>query len=634
MLRGGCSFINKNPLPPPPPPPAAAIGAAAATAANAKKGRFGAMVAAKKRAVSTGAAPAGPAMKKPDKKGPDKKEPAKKKPEKKAPEKKEPAVDPQQAEAAAPDTASFSANASSAANSPRDWQPVRASDATTDSGILACLFRPKVEVVVKKEPRPSRAPVPSHAWSVAPSMAPSTPAPSMAPSAAPSTPVEPMLEWSAHPSSIGRSFGGPLIHTGNVGSAIAGYIGNSGMSAASQPESGAYTKAIWAAGQAADKVDALEAERVADAAEAAAAERVADAAASAAGGQVAEVDDSPNDDDEDPDDEDDDAPLSVVSLPASAAHCDCAAHMSSSDALATASLKALTADKALYNKFYYRLQKVPELLEDWDKIRHSNDEAGFNELRATLFAHKPGKVPKDAIAKVKKVENYEDNFDEGGWVPWRRACELEGGHDLLLEMVECGNVKTKRNKKLPAASTVPYPLNQVCRHVEERFRTGRMQTNTCARDEDTSLRDVVDFNAGEVITVDVAASLAGQAAHQKNAGGDEPRTHEELVKAANGHISKAHSAFDSAKRDFNAVLAQARAHRNTRGTQVIQDLEALVQLSEKHDAKLIRTEANIKTGSTITRAVVLQCASAAIALGTLLKDGRKKSAALRTIMKA
>eukprot|EP00974_Lingulodinium_polyedra_P076105 7369863-Lingulodinium_polyedra.AAC.1 len=46
---------------------------------------------------------------------------------------------------------------------------------------------------------------------------------------------------------------------------------------------------------------------------------------------------------------------------------------------------------------------------------------------------------------------------------------MEGGEDLLKEMVAAGTAQTKRNPKLPATSSVPWPHNLVCKYVEQRF---------------------------------------------------------------------------------------------------------------------------------------------------------------------
>ena len=47
------------------------------------------------------------------------------------------------------------------------------------------------------------------------------------------------------------------------------------------------------------------------------------------------------------------------------------------------------------------------------------------------------------INKVEVIEQMNSEGIEGGWIPWDRAKEKEGGEDLLLEMVKAGTVLIK-----------------------------------------------------------------------------------------------------------------------------------------------------------------------------------------------
>ena len=70
---------------------------------------------------------------------------------------------------------------------------------------------------------------------------------------------------------------------------------------------------------------------------------------------------------------------------------------------------------------------------------------------------KKGNIDETYVEKIKQVEDEHETGTEGGWIPWSRAVDLEGGESLLLEMVAAKTVLTRRNIKLPLDSKIAYP---------------------------------------------------------------------------------------------------------------------------------------------------------------------------------
>ena len=82
------------------------------------------------------------------------------------------------------------------------------------------------------------------------------------------------------------------------------------------------------------------------------------------------------------------------------------------------------------------------------------------------------------IAKLREIHTENVDGTEGSWVPWKVAAEKEGGEDLLKEMVEAGTVLCRRNRKLPAATKIPWPQNQEAQHIVESFSRKKRRVET------------------------------------------------------------------------------------------------------------------------------------------------------------
>ena len=104
-------------------------------------------------------------------------------------------------------------------------------------------------------------------------------------------------------------------------------------------------------------------------------------------------------------------------------------------------------------------------------------------------------------------------------------------------------------------------------------------------------------------------------------------------KVAITNIRKCHTAWDGAKRDFEAATLASQAHPNTRGGRVEQDLAKIVSECAGCDAKLLAFEARVKTGGQLSEADIKEAAAVCTELSEGVKTGHKKAAGLRSMMK-
>ena len=127
------------------------------------------------------------------------------------------------------------------------------------------------------------------------------------------------------------------------------------------------------------------------------------------------------------------------------------------------------AQRTKYQRFYYyKRGQSTDVKEAYEALKADTEHPELlAELIEAVVDAKGKKLPKDYIRKLRTVTEEKEDVSEIGWLPWVRAAEAEGGEALLKEMIGSGTVIAKRNKKLPPESKIPYPLNQVVKHVEE-----------------------------------------------------------------------------------------------------------------------------------------------------------------------
>ena len=289
----------------------------------------------------------------------------------------------------------------------------------------------------------------------------------------------------------------------------------------------------------------------------------------------------------------------------------------------------ITEDKELYNAIKYRLGKVG-LGGQWKSLHKTADDQGLAELLQELFRGKPGEIDPEYMKKMKRVERFEQETEEGGWIPWDKACAEEGGADLLKEIVEAGTVQARRNKKLPANSSIQWPRNLQIKFVEDRFKKGKKTTDETTQEQEATETDQQEMNADRVQVVGFRA--AGEGVQPKNTQVEaEKREQEECRKAAQAHITKAHTAFDQFRRDARSVLDPAKEHRSTRGCVVIDDLEKLLEQVDSRGKALMACEALMKQG-TIEAGMAGQCGAHATEMAAMVREGRKMLSGLRNLM--
>ena len=231
------------------------------------------------------------------------------------------------------------------------------------------------------------------------------------------------------------------------------------------------------------------------------------------------------------------------------------------------------------------------------------------------------------LEKIKIMEEEFQSSSEGGWIPWNRAKELEGGEELLKEMVESGSVLTRRNVKLPQESKIPYPENQEVKYIEQRFSKKRRFVTRTSRGQAPGDLEDFDKDWGKQETQDNQNPTSKQSKDKQ-----EPSDNLDTAsKVATSNIKKAHQAWDAAKRDFDAVVSQSKLHPNTMQCKVVSDLSELVARGQAFDTKILLIESKAKMGERLSSDEITGSADMAKHLNEVIKTGKKKAQGLRTM---
>lgn len=300
----------------------------------------------------------------------------------------------------------------------------------------------------------------------------------------------------------------------------------------------------------------------------------------------------------------------------------------------------MAEDKNEYNKFKYRLNKVPQEIKDYysglldDKVKNTDEIQEVMDI--VKLSHING-IPDDLVQRSRKIIDVSDSGVEGGWISWREALEFED-EDALLEMIAPGgSVLSRRSTKLPANTKIEWPRNLQVEYSRETFSKKQ-------KTEDARSSNAKDENQGtfhnEFSQLQAAAPFANMATPGQPQA---PAPAVPEAKAAPGlperdkttllSLRKAHSQWDRSKRDYAALLVKSEAHPNTKGCKFATDLQNSIKTGDKFDSVLVATESHSLAGNIFTDSDIEKGVASTNQLVQLVKDSNQKTQALRTMLK-
>lgn len=302
----------------------------------------------------------------------------------------------------------------------------------------------------------------------------------------------------------------------------------------------------------------------------------------------------------------------------------------------------VSADKKRYNKFSYRLRACSSEVKDYYKeLVKNKEEDEIQDFINDLIDMGPN-LPADYISRKRTIidEKESDHSDE--WMAWKKAEEIEG-RECLKEMVEANTVPSMRNPKLPADTKIPWPdhlIVKLSRKVEhKRLRTS--DTKEMAEHvsidphkhesfvkEHMQASIGISSNIGISPIESVSDSGASGATLPLPRGENKPDL-DPKVKAVVAGIRKAHSAWDKACREFEALVRKSSEHPNTKGCKFEKDLKELVTKGQDMDKVLVGLEQTFLTSQKLDDEQIKQATEQAATLHSKIKEGNKKAAALR-----
>ena len=218
-------------------------------------------------------------------------------------------------------------------------------------------------------------------------------------------------------------------------------------------------------------------------------------------------------------------------------------------------------------------------------LKKGKNAAKLNDFMDNVI-QSGGTFDENTLKRLRATTHDDSRSDTDCWIQWREATCSFYDEDALKEMVESGEVASRRNQKLKPDSKVPWPRNLEIFHVRT---THTKKQNT--RDE-TVLQEGQDLNpethqafieqsarlkmtnklgeAGASSSHGLAsADSASERGGSAKSGVDAP------TKACLVNIRKWHTAFDRARREWCACVADSANYDTTRGSKVESDLSNL-----------------------------------------------------------
>ena len=119
-------------------------------------------------------------------------------------------------------------------------------------------------------------------------------------------------------------------------------------------------------------------------------------------------------------------------------------------------LADLSKDKALYNKFNFRLRQCEDSVKEIWKKKGNLEPEQVESFIAVVLESAKGNVDKSQFEEWEILGEVEEHGTEGSWMSWEAAAKQEG-EEALLEMVRAGTVASRPHPKLPPESSIQWP---------------------------------------------------------------------------------------------------------------------------------------------------------------------------------
>jgi hypothetical protein len=96
-----------------------------------------------------------------------------------------------------------------------------------------------------------------------------------------------------------------------------------------------------------------------------------------------------------------------------------------------------------------------QVQQEYKEIQVQGNYEALQEFVEMIVTSR-GALPANAISRKRKHIDETTNDIEEGWVSWATAAKAEG-EDVLLELLETGEIPNRRHPKLSLASKIRYP---------------------------------------------------------------------------------------------------------------------------------------------------------------------------------
>ena len=291
-------------------------------------------------------------------------------------------------------------------------------------------------------------------------------------------------------------------------------------------------------------------------------------------------------------------------------------------------------NKKDYNKFNYRLRlNSEEVKKEWKRIQQQGTSADAQQFVKQIASGK-----RTTISSAEAFEDSTAKRTQKGWKPWKFVADIEGDAQLRA-MVKAGTLDTRRHPKIPESADLEWPDYLQVEYEVETEDTTHKHSNTSVR----NTRFDSDDSEGER---EISAhSLAIQAPHLPQAvcvpntpnKSELPPASENDLKAARKSCTTAHTAWDKNDRDSKVVLELSKANRNTQGCHLEVQLNQSLLDGAVLDAGILNSELRFSNKDVVpppTSKDIDDAASTAQKIADMVKDGKKKRNALKTLMGA
>ena len=179
------------------------------------------------------------------------------------------------------------------------------------------------------------------------------------------------------------------------------------------------------------------------------------------------------------------------------------------------------------------------------------------------------------------------------WTMWREAA-TKMGEDVLLAMVNGGTVETRRHKQCPESLGIAWPLYLEVNLSKETKTCNKRKLEQSVEDEALPEAEFeIDWKKGLASSSSggMSAGITTAVPNVENNGEDLQKD----IKAMLVMISKIHSSFDKVYREGLGVVSASSTNKNTKGSQIEEDLGELLKKAKACDNIMLQFETESAT---------------------------------------